>query len=205
MIVLVSGGTATMRKFAGNPYLGVLFVPASGNTAASLWPDAVWAADNSAYTHFDAGRFVDMLGRLREVPGCQFVAAPDVVAQPIETLRRFRLWEPMIHALGFPVALVGQDGLKVSQVPWDSLDAFFVGGSTDWKLGTAARDLVSYAQSKGKWCHMGRVNSRKRMHYAERIGCDSIDGQSFSVWSERYVPKAIEWATPAPLFREVPR
>jgi len=107
----------------------------------------------------------------------------------------------MIRALGFPVALVGQDGLQMADVPWDDLDAFFIGGSTEWKLSREAATLAAYAKSKGKWVHMGRVNSRKRIHYAERIGCDSIDGTAFSKWSNVFIPKGLSWIAPLPLFR----
>jgi hypothetical protein len=190
-----------MRLHHANPRLGVLFVPASGNSVASLWPGVVWAADNSAFTSFDAESFVKMLERLRGEPGCKFVTAPDVVGKAPETLRLFRLWEPMVRSLGFPVALVGQDGLTVPDVPWDDIDAFFIGGSTEWKLSREAATLAGYAKAKGKWVHMGRVNSRQRIHYAERIGCDSIDGTCFSRWSNLYIPKGLQWTAPLPLFQ----
>ena len=61
-------------------------------------------------------------------------------------------------------------------MPWDDFDALFIGGTTDWKLGDGAAQLVREAKRRGKWVHMGRVNSLRRMIYAESIGCDSADG-----------------------------
>jgi hypothetical protein len=202
MMILVSGATATVRQHRGRYGLGVLFTPMNWNDPVnSLWPGCVWAADNAAFTAFDTDAFLAMLERLQRHPDCRFVAAPDVVGDAAETLRRFRLWGPMIRSLGFPVALVGQDGLTPAVTPWDAFDAFFIGGSTDWKLSREARELASYAKARGKWVHMGRVNSKRRLHYAERIGCDSIDGTSFSRWANVHIPKGLAWIEPLPLFR----
>ena len=60
--------------------------------------------------------------------------------------------------------------------PWDDFDALFIGGSTSWKLGPGAAAVAYDAKLRGKWVHMGRVNSLRRMRYAESIGCDSADG-----------------------------
>jgi hypothetical protein len=95
---------------------------------------------------------------------------------------------PAIHAAGWPVAFMGQDGLAIADVPWASCEAVFLGGSTAWKLGRVARDLAAYGAARGKWVHMGRVNSARRLRYAVRIGCDSVDGTSFSRWSRVYIP-----------------
>ena len=114
---------------------------------------------------------------------------PDVVANAARTLKAlFEAWEPFIHKKQLPVAFVGQDGLRLQDVPWDSLEAIFIGGSTAWKLGPVARTLVAYAKARGKWGHMGRVNSQRRIRYAREIGCDSIDGTSHSRWPQQFIP-----------------
>jgi hypothetical protein len=199
MVILVSGATPTMRRLRGTRGLGVLFIPRARTSVDTLWPGCVAAADNGAFTAFDVRAFTTMLDRLRGVP-LQFVAAPDVVGNAADTLQRFRRWAPTIQAHGFPVALVGQDGLTVPTVPWDDIDAFFIGGTTGWKLSRDARTLAAYAKARGKWVHMGRVNSRTRAHYAEQIGCDSIDGTCFSRWADVKVPKGLQWIAPLPLF-----
>jgi hypothetical protein len=98
----------------------------------------------------------------------------------------FDHWLPEFLDRELPVALVGQDGMEECDIDyWFGMcDAFFVGGSTAWKLSLAAADLIAEAKARGKWVHMGRVNSRKRAKVACDLGCDSIDGSKFS-WFPR--------------------
>jgi hypothetical protein len=192
VLILVSGATATRRRIL-SPRLGCLIVPGSGNTP---FAGQFWAADNGAFTGFDAEAFVVMLERLRTTEDwrrCLFVAAPDVVGHADKTLAKFSRWATVIRAFGFPVALVGQDGLTIEQTPWRDIDAFFIGGTTDWKLGPDAESLARYAKANRKWVHMGRVNTLKRVRHASRIGCDSFDGTTFSRWPDNYIPKGIAW------------
>ena len=136
MIILVSGATSTVREL-DDPLIGSLFVPGAWRRsrefpAAAFADGRRWGADNGAYSDFDAAAFVAMLGKLRGRPGGLFVAAPDVVGQAAPTLERFRTWAPIIAANDLPIALVAQDGLTVPGVPWDSIDAIFIGGTTAW-------------------------------------------------------------------------
>lgn len=188
MIVLVSGATAVVRD---HPDIGVLIVPSAGNRP-TIVEGRVWAMDNGAFSGLDVPKFLRMLRRFRGQTGCRFVTAPDVVGKADETLALFRDWEPFIHALGWPVAFVGQDGLNLNVVPWHACEAVFLGGTTEFKLGRTARDLAAYGRAKGKWVHMGRVNSQARLRYAMRIGCDSVDGSSFSRWSKAYIPRVCQ-------------
>jgi len=63
----------------------------------------------------------------------------------------------------------------------------------DWKLGAAARALVADAKARGKWVHMGRVNSGKRLRYAEAIGCDSCDGTTLAGFADATLPDVLAW------------
>jgi hypothetical protein len=83
---------------------------------------------------------------------------------------------PRIRTLGYPAAFVAQDGATVDTVPWADFDVLFIGGTTEFKLGSIARDLAGHAKHLGIWVHMGRVNSFKRLRYAQYIGCQSVDG-----------------------------
>jgi hypothetical protein len=40
---------------------------------------------------------------------------------------------------------------------------------------------------RGLWIHMGRVNTKRRLSYAYRIGCDSVDGSQWSRWSDTWI------------------
>jgi hypothetical protein len=52
-----------------------------------------------------------------------------------------------------PIALVAQDGLERLPVPWEHLQAVFIGGSSQWKLGPHATSLVREAKERSKWVH----------------------------------------------------
>lgn len=217
MVVLVSGATSVVRHHKA--HVGVLVVPAAGN-APEIVSGRQWAMDNGAFSGLDVPLFLKMLRRFVGVLGCLFVAAPDVVGDATRTLEVFAEWEPVIRSFGWPVGFVGQNGLVLSEVPWERCEAVFLGGVpecvpcgyvrptgqsderlcptcgrklTEWKLGQVARDFAAYAKARGKWVHMGRVNSMSRLRYAMRIGCDSVDGTTFSKWSRKYVPKIEHW------------
>lgn len=189
----MSGATATLRPLAGHPHLGYLAVPLEDFRSKFLTETGMdYAADNGCFNALDRKRFLRMLGEIAEFDRKPlFVTAPDVVSDHVETLRRFRVWGPVIRELGLPVALVGQDGLTTDTTPWGNFDAFFVGGSTDWKLGKEARQLAIEAKDRGLWVHMGRVNSFRRMRYAKAIGCDSFDGSKFSKFADTYIPRMV--------------
>jgi hypothetical protein len=200
LIVLINGGPA-LDRFGPSGLVGRLVSPRSGN---KVRPGERWAADNDAFLAWDEGRFRRMLGRLAGRPGCLFVAAPDVVGDAAATLARFAAWRPVIAAAGLPVALVGQDGAEGLAIPWDSLDAWFVGGSTAWKLSAAAADLVAEARARGKWTHMGRVNTRRRLRIAFDFGCDSVDGTGWSMFPDKYLRRDLPYVANLHSQRTIP-
>lgn len=180
MICLVSGATPSLLTWARRApgVYGRLINPRSGDSPI---PGLPWACDNSAFSGFEPDRFITMLERLRDEPGCLWVSAPDVVANAQETLWQFEQWEPVLRLnYGRPVAFVAQDGLSAGDVPWDRLQAFFIGGTTEFKLGAEARELAGEAKARGKWIHVGRVGTKKRIRYCQALGADSIDGGVFS-------------------------
>lgn len=176
--------------------LGEMLVPLKGNQ-----PRSVWAADTGCFTrpeaHTDEGYLAWLAMRLRAPFPCLFATAPDVVGDAEATLARSVPVLSRIRALGVRAALVGQDGMTPDMVPWDALDAFFVGGTTAWKLGDAAAELVAKANARGKWTHMGRVNSRKRVMYARSLRCDSVDGTYLAFAPDVNGPRAASWAAQA--------
>lgn len=193
MLLLITKAMPSLMGFALDPdpcHIGRLVQPREFSNLKGLVESGLpWAADNDAFQGFKREPFVKMLKALEGVPGCLFVAAPDVVADSARTITYFEEWAPIIRAHGLPVALVAQDGLE--QPPWADFDALFIGGSTVWKLGADARRLVAEARARGKWVHMGRVNSVRRLQYARSIDCDSVDGSGWARFSDAMLPKGL--------------
>jgi hypothetical protein len=129
--------------------------PTTGDTLEGV---RVWAVDNGAFTGNYPGddKFMAFLSRYEHRQAdCLFVAAPDVVGDARATLELFAPMAARLKAAGWPVALVGQDGMESLSVPWDDVDWLFVGGSTGWKLGAGAESLIRQAQGRGVRVHVG--------------------------------------------------
>lgn len=143
---------------------------------------AAWAADNGCFA--DRWEEDSWLAWLDALPRdrCLFAVAPDVYGDAAGSLERGARYFDVVRELGFPVALVAQDGAETLALPWDDFDALFIGGKRttsprdEWKVGAAAESLVRRARALGKWVHMGRVNSVKRLDRARQMGCLSADG-----------------------------
>lgn len=168
-----------------------IVTPAQGNRI----PEGAWiCADNGCFGKGYPGdekwwAWVQALPRER----VRFVVAPDVVGDAAATLERSAPWLAKIRSLGLPAAFVAQDGLESLPVPWDEFDTLFIGGSTEWKLSEHAINLTREAKARGKWVHMGRVNSLSRMKRAWFSGCDSADGTFIAFGPDVNLPKVLGW------------
>lgn len=160
----------------------------------------MWAADNGRFNsphEYTNGAYLKWL---RKMPSksCLFATAPDVVADAVATLQ---LSQPMLQPIrlcGYKVALVAQDGLQDLEVPWSDIDCLFIGGSTSWKLSEHAYALMAKAKERGKWTHMGRVNSWRRFRAAAAAGYDSCDGTVLRFDPDRAVRDWVERALSNP-------
>jgi hypothetical protein len=183
VLLLITHAHTTCKKFR-TKHLGRLVQPRHFSSIHKTAEQGfTWAADNDAFSGFgeaEEERFLYMLKKLNGLPGCRFITTPDVVGDPVATIENFGVWHERIKAHNLPVGFVGQDGVENHEIPWHLFDAFFIGGGTDWKLSSAARELVQEAKVRKKWVHMGRVNSFKRMKIASQWGCDSVDGNGFT-------------------------
>jgi hypothetical protein len=63
----------------------------------------------------------------------------------------------------------------------------FVGGDTEWKLATMA-GWASFARARGALCHVGRVNSARRIRLCAAAGVDSFDGSGVSRFATALPP-----------------
>lgn len=174
MLYLANASSAKVRNAMLGGELGQIVTP---NERRRPLVGVPFGADNGCFSTRYVGdekwlAWLDSLPR----EGCLFATAPDVVGDAVATLARSVPWLAEIRALGFPAALVAQDGLENLDVPWDLFDALFIGGTTEFKLSDHAKRLAAEAKQRGKFVHMGRVNSGRRWKLADSFGCDSCDG-----------------------------
>lgn len=138
-------------------------------------PSRPWAIDNGFFSGGDIPALLSLLGREdHHKEKCLFVTAPDVVGSARRTLEVFQHWAPRLA--GWSVALVAQDGQEDLPLPWDQVDAVFIGGSTAWKCGPHAEHIIRAAKALKKHVHAGRVNTPARFEHFERLGVDTCDG-----------------------------
>lgn len=157
-----------------------------------------YAIDNGAWTAFqehqagkrpenrlDLDAFERALAKLG--PGADFIVVPDIVMGgrasldlSVSWLRKLRRRRPLAGAR-FMIAV--QNGMeagpmlgRIKRMIGPNV-GIFVGGDTDWKLATM-RQWVSLAHSRGAMCHVGRVNTIRRIRLCAAAGVDSIDGTS---------------------------
>lgn len=196
MIYFANPSTERVRAAMSAGLLGCITTPAQGNLVPA---GSFWCADNGAFGKGYPGD-EEWLRWLETRPWpkerCMFVTAPDVVGDAWRTMSRSMPFLPVIREMGYPAAFVSQDGIEDTGVPWDDMDALFIGGSDEHKLGPVAAELVNAARSHGKWVHMGRVNSRKRYEYAESLGCDSVDGTFLAFGPDLLLDECLSWAQP---------
>jgi hypothetical protein len=195
VIVFVHKAHETLQGWR-HPHVGRLLSPRqfsrAYDTAESGMP---WAADNDCFQGLDEQTYRAMLGAIYGLSGCKFVVAPDVVADWKATRARYEEWADELSACWQPIAYVLQDGQPRDEIPWRTIDAVFVGGSSEFKCSDQAHDLVYEARRQGLWTHMGRVNTGQRMRLAKSWGCDSIDGNSVSMFTNRRLPERLAQAT----------
>jgi hypothetical protein len=198
MRLLVTTGHPDMSRFA-HPALGRLIQPRhTSSIEATDAAGIAWAADNDCFQGLDAIAWDKMLTRIKGLDGCLWATVPDKVADAVETARMFERWAPALERRGIPVALVAQDGLE--ELPewlwrtWHRIDALFIGGSTEWKLGPAARALTREAQERGKWVHVGRVNTLRRLDYCRDVlAADSVDGSKWAKFKDTYLADGLDY------------
>lgn len=193
-IVWLSGGHSVALDAVLPPEAGWMLQPGKNNVPTG---GRVWGADNGRFSkperYTDAG-YLAWLGRLSPYRArCLFATAPDVVGDARATLALSAPLLPRIRALGYPAALVAQDGLEDLDVPWDAIDCLFVGGTTDWKLSPAAYGLAREAEERGKWTHMGRCNSLRRLRAATTGRYRSADGTQTAFRPDQTGPQMAGW------------
>lgn len=172
--------------------LAFIATPRQGNKRPS---GIRWCADNGCFSDkFDEGQWwAWLVANAGDAGTCSFAVAPDVVGDAVATLERSRPWFAKIRELGYPVAFVAQDGIEGTEIPWGEFDALFVGGSTEFKLGEVAVEVIAEAKRQGKYVHVGRVNSRKRLFQFAELGVDSVDGTFVTYAPKQNIHRLLSW------------
>lgn len=201
MWYLANPSTQRVRDAMLDPrnHLGMITTPKQGNKHI---PGVKWCGDNGCFGKGypgDDAWFAWLQSLTPYAADCLFAVAPDVFdpaagkGDAVATLVRSAPWLPRIRALGYPAALVAQDGLEDLDVPWGTFDVLFIGGSTEWKLGPHAAALILEAKALGKLVHMGRVNSHERLLGAHLRGCDTADGTYIAFGPDVNLPDVLHW------------
>jgi hypothetical protein len=190
MKILIEGASSIIRKLRleGDPRIGEFTSPAR----RGLPVGSVFAADNGAFSFFDPVAFGKLLDRLERHPIKPiFVVSPDVFGDAAATFKLFQEWEPKIRSRGLPVALVLQAGQDKVPILWDRIDAIFVGGPDFHRRKPYVAEYCRKAKALGKWIHVGRVNSARRLDWAIDLGADSVDGSGISRFPSDKLPRML--------------
>lgn len=195
--------SGTVRpELLGRTDVGIILTPNSHREAKTEWAGYAmtpWGADTGCFSQsgdrdFRVMPYLDWLEGMRAYQAtCLFATAPDVVGDARQTWGRSRDVLPLIRDLGYPAALVAQDGIGKTLIDWPTFDAVFIGGSDAFKTSNVVRWLCREAKGRGKYLHMGRVNSLRRMRLAESLGCDSADGTFIKFGPDVNLPKVERW------------
>jgi len=157
-----------------------LLISATGVWRSEGFP---YALDNGAWTahqqgtQFDGVRFLALLRRFGA--GANWCVVPDIVGAGMRSLQFSLTWLPYVQRFT-PLPLIAvQDGMEPNDVAphLGKKVGIFVGGSTDWKVGTLLK-WGKLAKSVGCYLHVGRVNTVKRINLCLAAGADSFDGTS---------------------------
>lgn len=150
--------------------------------AGNAWQDGVragykWILDNGRYTgKFNVEKWKDTMAEfLPYAENCSFVVVPDVVGDSKATLEDFEKYRHLVLSQ-YKTAFVTQDGLQLQDIPFDNIDAIFIGGSDKHKL-EESWNVIDEGMARGIWIHVGRVNTVRRIMKFWMV--DSVDGNEF--------------------------
>lgn len=139
-------------------------------------PGIPYGLDNGCFKEFDRQDWERLLSQAEE-DAPVFACLPDIVCDAQRTCELFTYFKAFTN--GIPRALVLQNGIEHATIPWDDLAAVFIGGDDAFKIDPVTFRAAKAAKMLGKWVHVGRVNTAKRVR--DWVGiADSIDGSGIS-------------------------
>lgn len=157
-----------------------------------------YAIDNGAYSYytkgqdFNGGAFLSLCDKYAD--RADWIVIPDKVGDWVETCKMAMRWINILLSYDRPLMMVAQDGAEEND--FETLRSWtrntivsggiFVGGTTDWKL-KHMKKIADICKEANKICHVGRVNSKKRIELCWHAGVSSVDGSGAS----RFNPTAL--------------
>ena len=184
MLIGYASRTGTKRNLRALRERGWrLLVSATGPHRTEGFPE--YALDNGAWTAFRQGKAFDERLFLKILTtlwrDADWAVIPDIVAGGKESLDFSLRWMRRVLDECGRGLLAVQDGLEVGDVEHliGPRVGVFVGGSTKWKLATM-KQWSGLAKRRGAWCHVGRVNTVRRISQCQSLGVTSFDGTSAS-------------------------
>lgn len=170
---------------ANEDWLGQMLTYKAGNR---LVPGTPFAIDNGRVKLVNGRPVTDPdwcphrwgthLDRHMGIDGCLFAVVPDVVCDAEGTDVMWRRWAPAVARRGYRPAYVAQNGCR--RIPAGA-QVVFLGGDDEFKDGPEGRQVAAAAKADGRWLHVGRVNTKERLHMAARImRADSVDGTALA-------------------------
>jgi len=207
-IYLSGASNRWLRANASDPKVGLLLQPRV-RSHGDLPLFHTWAADNDCFSRgpdFDLGFFLAWLeARSAFAATAVFATAPDILGDARATWRRSEPVLATIRGLGFPAALVAQDGFSFDEVDTLAFDVLFLGGTTAWKVSERAVRIGLEARDRGIGVHMGRVNSRRRVAIAAAAGAETVDGTFLARAPDTNWPRMKVWLDNPSLWESLDR
>jgi len=168
-----------------------LMVSAKGPLRPERFP---YALDNGAWTAFQRGEAFDVPAFEKAVAllgsKADWIVLPDIVMGGLASLRFSLGWldtlrnRPQLRGAHYLLAVQnGMEPQDIAALVGPEI-GIFVGGDTPWKLATWAR----LAHERGAICHVGRVNTVRRIRLCAAAGADSFDGSGVSRFASALPP-----------------
>lgn len=182
-------------------------------SAAGTWRDEGFqliGADNGQWSERDAAgpfkadrflRFVDWLGER-----AAWLVLPDIVCGGLASLELTLTWLERLRGHPSRLLIAVQNGMTPAMIaPFlNARVGIFVGGDSFWKEATMAQ-WGQLASEAGSYCHVGRVNSVRRIRLCAQAGIHSFDGTSVTRFAGTLPPldAAARQADIEPLCRSI--
>ena len=114
-----------------------------------------------------------------------FVVIPDCVLNPMETFRMADAWIPRLRDMGITrLMFVTQPGMQIKELERfcaDGIGIFVGGGDHEYRM-PLIEPISKLCESFDVLCHVGRINTKRRVYACMARGAHSFDGSGMAIW-----------------------